>query len=301
MRRLEGKVAVITGSSRGFGLAIARAFAREGAAVVVSARSESTVRAAIETLSDAGARVSGIVADVGDLAQVQTLAAHARQTFGRIDIWVNNAGESGIYGPTAAIAPDRYESIVRTNILGVYHGSLVAIQTFQAQGSGGKLINMLGRGDDGKVPLYQNAYAPTKAWVRAFTRGLAREYKDSGIGIYALNPVLMDTEFLRKVEAVSGYEQRLAPLSAVIRLWGNPPSVPAEDAVYLASAATDGKTGIERNVIGPRLLIGGLLKEGVRILLRRPAPDTSLTITSVPAYTMPSLEPEPARSDVTSD
>ena len=296
MRQLEGKVAVITGSSRGFGLAIARAFVREGAAVVISARSEPTVRAAIETLSGEGARVSGIVADVGDLAQVQTLAAHARQTFGRIDIWVNNAGESGVYGPTAAIAPDRYESVVRTNILGVYHGSVVAIQTFQAQGSGGKLINMLGRGDDGKVPRYQNAYAPTKAWARAFTRGLAREYKDSGIGIYALNPGLMDTEFLRKVEVVSGYEDRLAPLSAVIRLWGNPPSAPAEDAVYLASAATDGKTGIERRVIGPRLIIGGLLKEGVRMLLRRPAPDTSLTITTVPAYTMP--VPEPAHSDV---
>ncbi len=295
MRKLEGKVAVITGSSRGFGLAIARAFAREGAAVVISSRSEPAVREAIETLSGAGARVSGIVADVGDLAQVQTLAAHARQTFGRIDIWVNNAGESGVYGPTAAIAPDRYESIVRTNILGVYHGSITAIQSFQAQGDGGKLINILGRGDDGKVPLYQNAYAPTKTWAHAFTHALAREYKDTGIGIHALNPGLMDTEFLRKIEAIAGYEARLAPLSAVIRLWGQPPSVPAENAVYLASSATDGKTGIVRKVIGPRLLLGGLLKEGVRIILRRPAPDTSLTITTVPAYEAPIPEPQPTR------
>lgn len=296
MRKLEGKVAVITGSSRGFGLAIARAFAHEGAAVVVSARSEPTVREAIVTLQSKGARVSGIVADVGDLAQVQRLAAHARQTFGRIDIWVNNAGESGVYGPTADLAPERYQRVVRTNILGVYHGSIVAIHTFKAQGGGGKLINMLGRGDDGKIPLYQNAYAPTKTWVRAFTRGLAREYKDAGIEIYALNPGLMDTEFLRQVEAISGYEGRMAPLSAVIRLWGNPPSVPAEDAVYLASSATDGKTGIERHVINTRLIIGGLLKEGARILLRRPAPDTSLSITSVPPYTM--AIPEPAHSDV---
>jgi NAD(P)-dependent dehydrogenase (short-subunit alcohol dehydrogenase family) len=295
MRRLEGKVAVITGSSRGFGLDIAHAFAREGAAVVISSRSEAAVSEAIETLSAAGARVSGIVTDVGDLAQVQTLAAHARKTFGRIDIWVNNAGAPGVYGPTAAIAPDRYETVVRTNILGVYHGSIVAIHTFQAQGGGGKLINMLGRGDDGKVPLYQNAYAPTKTWVHAFTLGLAREYKDSGIGIYALNPGLMDTEFLRKPEAIAGYEARLAPLSAVIRLWGQAPSVPAEDAVYLASSATDGKTGIVRKVIGPRLILGGLLKEGVRILLRRPAPDTSLTVTTVPAYEMAHPDPQPAR------
>ncbi len=295
MRRLEGKVAVITGGSRGFGLAIARAFAHEGAAVVINSRSEPAVREAIKTLSAAGARVSGMVADVGDLAQVQTLAAHARKSFGRIDIWVNNAGESGVYGPTAAIPPDRYERVIRTNILGVYHGSITAIHTFQAQGGGGKLINILGRGDDGKAPTYQNAYAPTKVWVRAFTRGLAREYRDSGIGIFALNPGLMDTDFLRKIEAIAGYEKRLAPLSAVIRLWGQPPSAPAKDAVYLASSATDGKTGVERRVIGPRLLLGGLFKEGWRILLRRPAPDTSLTITAVPAYEAPILEPQPTR------
>jgi NAD(P)-dependent dehydrogenase (short-subunit alcohol dehydrogenase family) len=295
MRKLEGKVAVITGSSRGFGLAVARAFAREGAAVVVSSSSEPAVREAVVALGGASGRVSGIVADVGDLAQVQALAAHARQTFGRIDIWVNNAGAAGVYGPVAAIPPERYERIIRTNILGVYHGSITAIHAFQAQGGGGKLINILGRGDDGKIPLYQSAYASTKVWVRAFTRALAREYKDSGIGVYALNPGLMDTAFLRKIEAIAGYEARLAPLSAVIRLWGQPPSVPAEDAVSLASSATDGKTGIERRVIGPRLLLGGLLKEGVRILLRRPAPDTSLTITTVPSYEAPVPEPQPAR------
>lgn len=295
MGKLEGKVAVITGSSRGFGFAMAQAFTREGASVVVSARSEPVVRQAIETLSGAGAHVSGMVADVGDLAQTQALAAHARQVFGHIDIWVNNAGASGPYGPTAALAPDRFERVIHTNILGVYHGSIVAIHTFQAQGGGGKLLNILGRGDDGKTPRYQNAYAPTKAWARAFTRGLASEYKDSGIGIYALNPGLMDTEFLRNAEAVAGYEDRLAPLSAVIRLWGNPPSVPAEEALTLVSAATDGKTGIERKVIGPRLLIGGLLKEGARILLRRPAPDTSLAITTIPAYTMSLAEPASAR------
>ncbi|HEU0028799.1 MAG TPA: SDR family oxidoreductase [Ktedonobacterales bacterium] len=295
MRKLEGKVAVITGSSRGLGLAIARAFTREGAAVVISSSSEPAVREAIVALGGASERVSGIVADVGDLAQVQTLAAHARQTFGRIDIWVNNAGAAGVYGPIAAIPPGHYERIIRTNILGVYHGSLTAIQAFQAQRSGGKLINVLGRGDDGKIPLYQSAYATTKVWVRAFTRALAREYKDSGIGVYALNPGLMDTAFLRKIEAIDGYEKRLAPLSAVIRLWGQPPSVPAEDAVYLASNATDGKTGIERRVIGPRLLLGGLLKEGVRILLRRPAPDTSLTITTIPAYEPSIPEPQPTQ------
>ncbi len=295
MGKLEGKVAVITGSSRGFGFAMAQAFTREGASVVVSARSEPVVRQAIETLSGAGAHVSGMVADVGDLAQTQALAAHARQVFGHIDIWVNNAGASGPYGPTAALAPDRFERVIHTNILGVYHGSIVAIHTFQAQGGGGKLLNILGRGDDGKTPRYQNAYAPTKAWARAFTRGLASEYKDSGIGIYALNPGLMDTEFLRNAEAVAGYEDRLAPLSAVIRLWVNPPSVPAEEALPLVSAATDGKTGIERKVIGPRLLIGGLLKEGARILLRRPAPDTSLAITTIPAYTMSLAEPASAR------
>ena len=88
--------------------------------------------------------------------------------FGNIDIWVNNAGYGGIYGPTATIDPQDFERVMRTNIFGEYYGSWVALQHFLAQGTGGKLINLLGRGDTTPV-AFQNAYASSKAWVRNFT------------------------------------------------------------------------------------------------------------------------------------
>ncbi len=279
MGLLEGKVAVITGSSRGLGFAIAEAYGREGARVVLAARTKNTVEESVKALQAKGYKASGTACDVGEYDQVKALAQYAVKTFGKIDIWVNNAGVAGVYGPTAHIPRERFERVIRTNINGTYYGSIVAMEHFLAQKSG-KLINLLGRGDDGPVK-FQNAYAPSKYWVRSFTLGLAEEYKDSGIGIYAFNPGLVDTDMLRQVDSLAGYESKLKPLSTVIRLWGNPPNVPAERALWLASSATDGKTGLVEKVLGRKRIFGGLLREVGRRLRRATMPDTSLTVTTV--------------------
>jgi len=281
MGALEGKVALITGSSRGLGLAIAQAYAREGAAVVLAARTVEAVEQAVRDLRQTGAQASGIPCNVGEHAQVEALADHAVETLGRIDIWVNNAGVSSAYGPTAAVPWESFENAVRTNIFGTYYGSVTAIRRFLPQRSG-KLINLLGRGDREPV-RFQNAYASSKSWVRSFTLALAQEYEASGIGIFAFNPGLVDTDLLRQVTAVEGYEARLKPLSMVIRLWANPPEIPAEKAVWLASSATDGKTGLTVRILGRRQMMSGLAREVWRLLRRAPAPDTSLKITSVPS------------------
>jgi glucose 1-dehydrogenase len=97
---------------------------------------------------------------------------------------------------------------------------------------------MLGRGDRRPVK-FQSTYASSKTWVHSVTLFLAKEYAGTGIGIYAVNPGLMNTELLRKVDAVKGYKKKLKPLSAVIRLWAKPLSVPAEKAVWLASPTTE--------------------------------------------------------------
>ncbi len=281
---LEGKVAVITGSSRGLGFAIAETYAKEGASVVLAARTKSAVEESVKDLLAKGYKASGTACDVGDYEQVKALAEHAVKTFGKIDIWVNNAGVAGVYGPTAYIPRDRMERVICTNINGTYYGSIVALSYFLPQKSG-KLINLLGRGDGGPVK-FQNAYAPSKYWVKSFTAGLAKEYQDSGVGIYGFNPGLVDTDMLRQVDALQGYEEKIKPLSTVIRLWGNLPDVPAERALWLASSATDGKTGLVEKVLGRKRMLGGLLREVGRRLRRSATPDTSLHVTTV-VPTMP--------------
>jgi len=282
MASLQDKVIVITGSTRGFGLAIARACADEGARVVVSSRSTDAVDRAVGELRAAGHTASGMPCDVSDLAQVEALAVHAAGTFGRFDVWINNAGYAAPYGPTAHVPPQLFMRSVQTNIVGTYHGSIVALRAFLPAGKG-KLINILGRGSDGKPTAMQNAYAATKSWERVFTSAMAQEYKESGVGIFAINPGMMSTEMLTDLTAVSGYEKRLQAMPTIIRMWAKPPEVPAQKVVWLASSATDGKTGLQVNTMTRGLMLGGALREGLRRLTRQPAPLMEMHVSTVAA------------------
>ncbi|MBN2470365.1 MAG: SDR family oxidoreductase [Anaerolineae bacterium] len=279
---LDGKVAVITGSTRGLGREMAEVFAREGAAVVVASRGQAAVDRTVAELAEAGYRVAGQPCDVGDFTQVQALAALAVEAFGGFDIWVNNAGLSAPYGPTLDIAPAEFEKVVRTNIMGTYYGSRVAMAHFVAKGSG-KLVNLLGRGYDRPVP-FQNAYAASKAWLRGFTLALAKEYKNSGVGVFAFSPGMVDTDMLRSPSAIMGYETKMNPLKIVMRLWANPPEVPAQKALWLVSPATDGRTGLQVDVLGRTQILSGVLREGWRRLTGRQLPPVELDITTVPAH-----------------
>jgi glucose 1-dehydrogenase len=276
---LQDKVAVITGSSRGLGYAIAEAYAREGAKVVIASRTQGAVESAVRKLRENGARVEGLACDVADLKQVEALAEFGVQKFGRLDIWVNNAGISAAYGPTAHIPSADFQSVINTNITGTYNGSVTAMRYFVKQ-KRGKLINLLGRGDTGAVPL-QNAYSSSKVWVRNFTQALAKEYADSGVDVFGFNPGLVRTDMLSNIEAVSGYEKRLNPLRYVTLLWGNDADVPAEKAVWLASSATDGKNGLQVSVLTTYFKISRLVKQAFRWLSRKPSELMDLNITTV--------------------
>jgi glucose 1-dehydrogenase len=289
-RILENKVAVITGGTRGLGLAIAKAYGQAGASVVIASRSQLSVERALGILRGQGVQASGITCDVGEREQVKALAEHASSTFGHFDIWVNNAGMTPPYGPTIHINPEDFVRVIKTNILGVYFGSIYAMRHFLPD-SGGKLINILGRGDRKPVAM-QNGYTASKAWVRSFTLALAEEYKDSGVGVFAYNPGLMETDLMEKIEAVEGYEQRLKPLEMVMRMWANPPDVPAQKAVWLASSKTDGRTGLVINELNMRKLISGLLQEGFRRVTGSQSPESRFEIESVPPEIPLELGPE---------
>lgn len=287
---LEGKTAVITGSTRGFGLAMARAYARAGARVVVASRSKASIDQALEVLQQQGGEASGMACDVGERQQVEALANFALQNYGHFDVWINNAGISAPYGPTVHIEPEAFITVLKTNIFGVYYGSIYAMRHFLPRRAG-KLINILGRGDRSPVPM-QNAYASSKSWVRAFTLALAKEYQESGVGIYAYNPGLMQTDLMEKIEVVSGYEGRLSPLTTVMEMWANPPEVPAEKAVWLASSATDGRTGLEIKELDLLHILGGIVRLGIRRLSRQKGSDYQMQVHSV----APCI-PEPITSD----
>jgi glucose 1-dehydrogenase len=280
MQRLEGKVAVITGGARGFGLALAQAFTLEGAAVFLASRSTDAVEAAIHSLHQSGYRASGLATDVTDLIQMQALSAATIREFGQLDIWVNNAGYAGPYGPTIQVEPDAFLQVVQTNILGVYHGSLVAMQHFMGQDQG-KLINILGYGAKGAAP-YQNAYGSSKAWVRRFTQSLAQETKDSGVGVFAFSPGMVLTEMLTHGEVIDGSQERLKNFPKVLRILARPPETVTERMIWLASSATDGKTGLEvfSGSVGRMML--GALREGMRSLLKRPAPQIVMEMKVIP-------------------
>lgn len=276
---LQDKVAVITGGSRGLGYAIAETYGREGAKIIIASRSPRSVDRAVDSLQEAGYQAAGLVCDVSDIQQVEALAEFAVRTFGRIDIWVNNAGLSAPYGPTAHIPSDNFKNVIDTNITGTYNGSVTAMRYFAKQKSG-KLINLLGRGDSGSIPL-QNAYSSSKVWVNNFTKALAKEYKNSGVDVFGFNPGLVKTEMLSQVEAVSGYEHRMNPLRFVAMLWGNDADVPAQKALWLASPATDGKNGLQVTVLTAWFMLSRLLALPFARLKKQPEKLMELNITSV--------------------
>ncbi|MGB8213210.1 MAG: SDR family oxidoreductase [Anaerolineales bacterium] len=286
MNKLTGRVAIVTGASRGLGKAIAVLFASQGAKVVLAARSEQAIaQNAAELLAEGYAAVP-FVCDVSDLQQVEALAQFAIQTFGHFDIWVNNAGVAGPYGATFDLSPEQFLGVLRTNMFGVYNGSMQAMRHFLPRKSG-KLINILGAGSKKPAPN-QNAYGSTKAWIRVFTLALAKEYQGSGVGVFALQPGLMDTDLLTELVTFEEHAQRLRSfMPFLVRAGGKKPEVAARKALWLASSATDGKTGLDVTASSSFKVTIGFLREGLRNLLHLSARSVEMNVRVIPSAFAP--------------
>jgi NAD(P)-dependent dehydrogenase (short-subunit alcohol dehydrogenase family) len=240
---------------------MARLLGHQGATVVLAARSHTNVAAAVERLKAEGIAVSGRRCDVGDFADVEDLRDEAARR-GTLDIWVNNAGTSGVFGPTAATPVDDFTRVVRTNILGTFHGSRVALPVFLAQGHG-DLVNVYGEGDRRPVAL-QNAYASSKRWVRQFTETLQRETRGTGVRVHGMNPGLVMTDLLGHVTSQPGYEDRLGGLQIVVGLWGQTPDDAARPLLDLVTSDT-----AEFRYLTPRTLVTRGLRNVLAGRLRR--------------------------------
>lgn len=282
MKILENKVAVITGASRGLGKAIATLFAHEGAKVVLSARSQNEIERNAADLRLEGHTAVSFVCDVSDPDQVEALANFAIQTYGHFELWVNNAGVAGPYGATFDLAPDQFLGVLRTNIFGVYHGSRMAMRHFLPRKSG-KLINILGAGATKPAPN-QNAYGSTKTWMRVFTLALAAEYKDSGVGVYTLQPGLLNTDLLTDIITFKEHEERLLRIMPLlVRAAAKEPEIAARKALWLASSATDGRTGLDVHMGSRPAFLLGFLRESLRSLVHLPARPVEMNVKIIPS------------------
>lgn len=193
---------VITGSTKGIGLGMAREFLQRGHSVVISSRGQAAVDKAINELAGdfSADKMAGQPCDVGNFAQVQALWDAGVAAFGSIDIWINNAGRDGIQELLHELPPEDYELTVTTNLSGILHCNKVAIAGMLKQGSG-KVFNMEGFGSNGQVMPGLTSYGATKYAVKYLTKSLVKEYKDTPVHICYLSPGMVVTDLLISPDA----------------------------------------------------------------------------------------------------
>jgi short-subunit dehydrogenase len=201
---LKGCVVVITGASSGIGRATALAFAEEGAIVVVAARREVALRDVVREVEWRGSRGLAVPTDVTDEHQVQALADAALDAFGRIDVWVNDAGVS-VLGLFNDVPLKDYKRVFETNVFGVVHGARAVMPVLLRQGSG-TLINVSSVVTRMPQP-YASAYVASKSAVRSLGMSLRQELllQDAhDVHVVTVMPAVIDTPFFQSVGNYTG-------------------------------------------------------------------------------------------------
>jgi len=189
-------VVVITGSSRGIGLGLATRFLEAGCRVVVNGSSGESTGRALDSLNRFREAVAGFAADVSTPEGVEALFGFAERSFGRVDIWINNAGVAPRKLPAWQLGVDEIERALSLNIGGVVNGTLIPFRKMQSAG-GGLILNMEGFGSDGFMLPGMTIYGTTKSALTYFTRSLAKEASRSNVRIGTISPGMVVTDMLR--------------------------------------------------------------------------------------------------------
>ena len=247
MMRLDGKVAVITGSGNGIGRAIALAMAGAGAKVVVADVLEDDGARTVQEITVLGGSAIFVMADVSDAEQAQNLIETAITTFGGLDILVNNAGTSGGYARLHEVEPKDFDRVISVNLRGTFLCSKYAIPHFLAQ-KGGSIVNIASTYGLIGAPNAP-AYCASKAAIINLTRQLAVDYGPDQIRVNAICPGYIDTSLGRRRSFLS--QQEIADSSArrekaaSLQPLGRQaqPSEVASVALFLSGAASSFMTG----------------------------------------------------------
>ncbi len=236
---LDGKVALITGASRGIGRAVALRFAEAGARVVVCSRKLEGVQAVADEIQAAGGEALAVQAHVGQQEAVEALVSRAVETYGRLDVAVNNAATNPHFGPLLTADEGQWDKILDTNATGVFRVCKAVVPHMEAQG-GGKIINMSSVA--GLRPsLGMGIYGVSKAAIIMLTQVLAMELGQANIQVNAIAPGIIKTRFSQVLWQTPGIAD---PVLARLPLgrFGEPEDV-AGLALFLASPASDYVTG----------------------------------------------------------
>ena len=192
MSSLTGKVAVVTGGSRGIGYAIAEALLREGAAVVISGTNKGHLDTAVQGLTSGSRRVSAVQADVRRYADIEKLMSAAIEQFGGLDILINNAGV-GVFKPVAETTVEEWHRVLDTNLSGVFYCCHAAIPHMKRRG-GGWIINVSSLASKNAF-VNGGAYCASKSALNAFSETLMQEVRYDGIRVAYVLPGSVNTGF----------------------------------------------------------------------------------------------------------
>lgn len=239
MSKLTGKVAVVTGASKGIGAGIAKGLAAEGAAVVVNyASSKEGADRVVAEITESGGRAIAVQGDVAKAADVQRIFAETKNAFGRLDVLVNNAGVYQ-FAPLAEITVEQFHRQFDTNVLGLILATQEAANHFGVEG--GSVIN-IGSNASRLTPAATAVYTATKGAVDAVTHVLAKELGPKKIRVNSINPGMVETEGTHTAGVIGSDFQKSFEAQTPLGRIAQPNDI-APIAVFLASADSGWLTG----------------------------------------------------------
>ena len=249
MKKLQDKVAIVTGASKGIGAAIARYLAKEGAAVVVNyASSKKDADRVVDEIARGGGRAVALQANVAKQGDIERLFAETKKNFGRLDILVNNAGVYE-FAPVEAITEAHFRKLFDVNVLGTLLASQAAARLFDA--AGGSIINISSAATSLTAPSTV-VYTASKAAVEAITQTLAKELGPRNIRVNSINPGMIETAGTHAAGLVGSDFQKTVETLAPLGRMGQPDDI-WPTAVYLASSDS-------KYVSGETLAVSGGMK-----------------------------------------